>query len=189
MRAFKKVSMIALSLAILTGCSGGASNQEANADGFLVIADALKDKFGDDAYYTELTITHNNAIGNIISVTSTEDPGSLQMGQWTLSQDTWTQTSEISIEVPEGTQASEFMFQLGDPIDLKKLGELVEKSKEELEKDKDIQDPSLHMAIVKIPKDGVRANIEYLVMLQPTNGGTTFTYSYDLDGELISLDY
>ncbi|WP_268034841.1 hypothetical protein [Algoriphagus sp. PAP.12] len=178
-----------LLLAFLNACSGGANDQEANADGFLVIEEALKEQFGDNAYYTDLNISHNKSIGNIIAVTATSDPASLKMGQWTHANDTWTQTSDITLEVPVGMQASDFMFRLGDPIDLGKLGELVEKSKEKLESEKEIPNPSLQMAVVKIPKDGERSKIEYLVLLQPENGGTTFTYSYDLYGEFISMDY
>lgn len=184
-----KIPGLFLLLAFLHACGGGASNQEANADGFLVIEGALKDKFGEEAYYTDLTISHNKSIGNIISVTVTSDPSSLKMGQWTQSNDMWTQTSDITLEVPQGMNASDFMFQLGDPIDLAKLGDLVVKSKEKLEEEKEIPNPSLQMAIVKIPKDGERSSIQYLVLLQPENGGTTFTYSYDLNGDFISMNY
>ncbi|WP_186754072.1 hypothetical protein [Echinicola salinicaeni] len=188
MKSFN-IPCLFLLLTFLNACGSGASIQEANADGFLVIEEALKDQFGEDAYFTDLTISHRQSIGNIISVTVTSDPSSLKMGQWTQSNDSWTQTSDIRLEVPEGMNASDFMFQLGDPIDLGRLGDLVEKSKDKLEEEKEIQNPSLQMAIVKIPKDGVRSKIEYLILLQPENGGTTFTYSYDLNGNFISMDY
>lgn len=188
MNSLKNLCLFLL-LTFLYACGSGTSNQEANADGFLVIEENLKDQFGEDAYFTDLTITHNKSIGNILSVTVTSDPSSLKMGQWTQTNDSWTQTSDITLEVPEGMNASDFMFQLGNPIDLGKLGDLVEKSKEKLEVEKEIQNPSLHMAIVKIPKDGVRSKIEYQILLQPENGGTTFTYSYDLSGNFISIDY
>ena len=174
---------------LISACGGKLSDQEATEDGFLSIEESLKEKFGEKAYYTELTIIYNKSIGNIISVTATDDPASLKMGQWSFSQNTWTQTSEISLEVPEGMQASDFMFKLGDPINLGRLGELAEVSKRNLESEKGIQNPAFHMAAVKIPMDGDPSKIEYLIQLKPENGGTTFTYSYSLNGDMIDLSY
>ncbi|MEB2782829.1 hypothetical protein U3A58_20780 [Algoriphagus sp. C2-6-M1] len=184
------IVLFALVLIVLvSGCGGNPSDQEATEEGFLKIQDALKEKFGNKAFYTELNISYYEAIGMVIGVTVTNEPESLEMGQWSLSQNSWTQTSEISLEVPEGMQASDYMFQLGDPIDLGLLGRLIEESKDNLESEKDIPKPAFQLAWVKIPKDGVRSKIEYLVKLQPENGGTTFTYNYNLNGELIDLFY
>ncbi|WP_147296621.1 hypothetical protein [Flagellimonas nanhaiensis] len=185
-----KATLITLIMAAtLVSCGGGASKQKANAKGFGAIEIILKDKFGNDAHYTDLTITYNESIGNIVGVTVTEAPESLKMGQWNLSQDNWTQTSEITLEVPAGTKAADFMFQLDETINLGKLGGLVEISKEKLTAKKQIENPLLHMAFVKMPKNGERTKTEYVVMLKPPNGGTTFTLNYGLNGELINIDY
>lgn len=189
MKELKIKLIYIMSAVLLMACGGGASKQEANADGFEAIEEILKSKFGDDAHYTDLTITYNKAIGNIIGLTVTKAPESLQMDQWSLSQDNWTQTSEITLEVPQGTQAADFMFQLNKDINLGKLGKLVEKSKERLTAEKEIENPSLHMALINMPKNGDRENTQYVVMLKPENGGTTFTFNYDLDGALIQMDY
>ncbi|MBR9853923.1 MAG: hypothetical protein GYB37_05005 [Algicola sp.] len=184
-----KASIVSFAVVLLISCGGGVSKQEANSEGFEAIEDVLKSKFGDEAHYTDLTITYNETIGNIVGITVTEAPESLKMGEWTLSQDNWTQTSEIALEIPQGTKAADFMFQLGSKINLGQLGRFVEKSKEQLSTEKEIENPSLHMAFIKMPKNGNRAKIEYVVMLKPEKGGTTFTFSYDLNGALLNVDY
>jgi len=182
-----KNSLICFTVVLLVAC-GGTNKQEANAQGFGAIENILKSRFGDGANYTDLTITYNETIGNIVGVTVTDAPESLKMGQWTYSLGNWNQTSEITLEIPEGTKAADFMFQLGDMVNLGQLGELVEKSKEQLTTEKGIENPSLHMAFIKMPKNGNREKMEYVVMLKPENGGTTFTFSYGLNGVLTHLN-
>lgn len=178
-----------LPILILTSCREGSAKQEATAKGFSVIENQIKEQFGKDAYFTDLSITYYESIGNIVGVTVTENPESLKMGQWNNTQDNWKQNSDITIEVPEGTKAIDFMFQLNETINLKKLGELVEKSKVQLTKEKYLENPILHMASIQFPDNGDVSKAEYLVMLQPENGGTTFSFSYTLLGELIKTDY
>uniref|UniRef100_UPI00404BA063 hypothetical protein n=1 Tax=Gelidibacter sp. TaxID=2018083 RepID=UPI00404BA063 len=182
-------ALLLFSMIILTSCGGNSSNQEATAEGFSEIENQIKDKFGSDAYFTDLTITYNKSIGNIIGVIVTENPESLRMAQWNNTQDTWNQTSDVSIEIPNGTNAADFMFQLNAAINLKKLGELVEKSKAQLTKEKNLENPKLHIASIQFPDNGDVSKAEYMVMLQPENGGTTFSFSYTLAGELIKMDY
>lgn len=188
----KKICVIALlllSTLILTSCGGGSAKQEATAKGFSEIENQIKDEFGNDAYYTDLSITYNESIGNIVSITVTKNPESLQMEQWNQTQDNWNQTSDVTIEIPEGTKAADFMFQLNDAVNLKRLGELVEKSKIQLTKEKNIENPKLHIASIKFPDNGDVSKAEYVVMLQPENGGTTFSFYYSLAGELNDIKY
>ncbi|MEZ4875742.1 MAG: hypothetical protein R2793_09915 [Flavobacteriaceae bacterium] len=187
----KKIQLVAITLLITTliACGGGTGNQPANAKGFSEIEKELKSKFGDNAYFTDLTIMYDKSIGNMISTTVTDAPESLAMGQWTMSQGMWNQTSDITLEIPDGTKAADFMFQLDDNINLSTLGELVEKSKKQLTAEKNIENPSLTMADIYFPKNGDVSKAEYYVKLEPENGGTTFTFSYTLDGELIKMKY
>lgn len=178
-----------MGLVTLISCGGSAANQPPTADGFATIEEELNNEFGDNAYFTELTITHNKSIGSIITTMVTDAPESLKMGQWTYSQGVWKQTSEVSLEIPENTKAEDFMFQLNDKINLETLGGLVEKSMTHLTEEKELENPSLQMAFVKFPKNGDLAQTEYNVFLQPEHGGTTFSYRYDLKGALIEMDY
>jgi len=173
----------------LMSCGGSISKQPANSEGFGAIEKEIKSKFGEDAYFTGLTILYIEGIGNTVNTTVTDDPESLKMGQWSLSQGTWTEQSEITLEVPEGTKATDFMFQLNESINLSKLGGLVEKSMEELTAKKNIENPILSVAFVKFPKNGDVSKTEYTVRLEPENGGTSFTFIYKLNGELIEMDY
>lgn len=187
----KNIKFIAITiiLATLISCRGSSSKQTADKKGFSAIEKDIKSKFGDNAYYTNVTIIYNKSIGNSIVVTATEDPASLKMGEWTHSQGNWQQTSEVTIEIPDGTKASDFMFQLGNKISLAKLGELIETSVKKLKAEKDIPNPTLSMAFVKFPKNGDVSKTEYYVKLEPENGGTSFNFFYNLDGDLLKMDY
>ncbi|MBG6130353.1 hypothetical protein IWQ47_001564 [Aquimarina sp. EL_43] len=184
-----KFTVIVTVLIMLISCSGGTSKKPANAEGFEAIEKEIKSKFGENAYFTNLNIIYNESLGNSIGVTVTEAPESLQMGEWLLSQDSWRQTSEITLEVPDGSKAANFMFQLNEKINLSKLGELVEKSSVQLKTEKNIKNSVLHIAFIKFPENGDITKTEYIVMLKPENGGTTFTFNYKLDGSLIEMDY
>ncbi len=81
------------------------------------------------------------------------------------------------------------MFQLGEKINLSKLGELVQTSIKTLKDEKNIENPILQMAAINFPENGDIVKTEYLVMLQPENGGTTFTFQYRLNGNLIEMNY
>ena len=45
------------------------------------------------------------------------------------------------------------------------------------------------MAFIKFPKNGDISKTEYTVRLEPKNGGTSFTFRYDLQGNFIEMDY
>lgn len=189
MKLLKHITLIAIAIVTLMACGGGTSSQDANAQGFSAIENDIKSKFGDNAYYTDLNISYDTRIGNMISLTVTDAPESLKMGQWVQSQNTWKQTSEVTLEVPEGTKAEDFMFQLDDNINLNRLGELVEKSCAQLTTEKDIENPKLEMAFVKFPKNGDISKAQYSISLKPEQGGTTFSFYYKLNGELIEMNY
>ncbi|MEZ4796078.1 MAG: hypothetical protein R2785_02805 [Flavobacteriaceae bacterium] len=187
----KNVNLLTLliAFAIFISCEKGINKQSATANGFSIIEKELKSKFGENAYYTDLLVIYNASIGNIISVTVSEVPESLKMEQWNASQGAWKQNQDISIEVPLGSKASDFMFQLNDTINLTKLGALVERSNSELITQKNIENPKLYIASIKFPKNGDVSKTEYIVVLKPEMGRTSFTFSYNIDEELIKIDY
>ncbi|UNY99845.1 hypothetical protein MQE36_05730 [Zhouia spongiae] len=188
MKTFKFIVSIIV-VVMLISCGGSRGKESPNQEGFTDIEKELKSKFGENAFFTDLTITHDEATGNIISVTVTKNPESLKMGEWNSIQGNWVQESEITLEVPKGSKAADFMFQLNNTVSLSKLGELVEKSSKQLTAEKAINDPALSMAFIKFPENGDINKAEYVVMLNPPNGGTTFTFNYKLNGDFIKMDY
>lgn len=121
-----------IAVATCFSCASGINKQSATSKGFAEIEKEIKSKFGEHAFYTDLSISYNKSIGNIISVTVSEVPESLKMEQWNSTLGTRIQSQDISIEVPYGSKASYFIFQLNDLINLSKLGRLVETSCAEL---------------------------------------------------------
>lgn len=188
MKTINLTLIIALSL-FFYSCGGSISKSSPDSQGFESIEKEMKSKFGENAYYTDLHISYDKSIGNIISTTVTDNPESLKMEQWDFSMGNWNQTSEITLEISEGSKAADFMFQLNDKINLKTLGELTEKSIEQLKSEKDIENPTLSMAFIKFPKNGDISKAEYSVQLRPKNGGTSFSFYYKLNGEFIEMDY
>ncbi|WP_299099933.1 hypothetical protein [uncultured Winogradskyella sp.] len=78
----KKVTykmVLVIGFSSLIACGGGSEKQPAIADGFSDIENDIKNEFGSDAYYTDLTITYKKSIGNIIGVTVTEDLSTLKI--------------------------------------------------------------------------------------------------------------
>lgn len=185
----KCLTLLLVLLLHVVSCSNAIQNQPATAEGFQNIENALKDQFGKDAYYTDLTVSYNKSIGNIVGVTVTENPESLKMGQWNLTQDTWQQNSDITIEVPAGTKASDYMFQLDETISLSKLGRLVEQCVQKLKEENNLENPTLSIAGLNFPDNGDISKAQYVINLQPENGGITFSFYYTLSGDLIKSDY
>jgi hypothetical protein len=188
MKRFKHTIILVIATITLICCGGNSSTQPATVEGFSNIEKEIKSEFGSDAYYTDLTITYNESIGNIIGVTVTKDPSSLKMGQWNQSQGVWSQNQEISLEVPQGTKAKDYMFQLDEKINLPKLGELAEKASGQLKTEKNIENPTLYMAFIKFPKNGDVSKTEFTVMLKPEDGGTTYTFRQGVNDSSIKLD-
>jgi hypothetical protein len=148
----------------------------------------LKSKFGNDAFYTKLSIMYAEQVGTIISTTVTKDPSSLKMGDWSYSNNSWSQTADITLEL-SGGKAEDFMFNLNKEVNLSKLGELVENSIKKLKDEKDIDAAVLSIASISVPDDGNKSKMNYFIQLKPKNGGTTFSFTYSLDGKLERFDY
>ncbi|MDR2498787.1 MAG: hypothetical protein LBD28_05040 [Tannerellaceae bacterium] len=182
---FTRLATIAVALTVLTSC---ATNFSQDAAGFEQIQKTLKSKFGDKAYYTDLSVIFNKATGAIINVTQTSKPESLKLEEWTCMKGAWSQRADVTLEISDGVP-TDFMYQLSGKFELKNLGAMVEKSIKKLQEDKKIKNPQLEIAQMRTPDRGSVEDMRIIIILKPENGGTSFTYSYNLDGELLSEDY
>ncbi|WP_160112062.1 hypothetical protein [Aquimarina sp. AU58] len=181
----KKLLLVVLITIFISSCN---SKLSFDAKGFEGVEENLKGKFGDDAFYTELSITYVKQVGTIITTTVTKDPSSLKMESWNFSNSSWSQTADVTLEL-SGGKAQDFMFNLNEEVDLSKLGELVESSIKKLKEEKDIDAAVLNIASIMAPNDGDKLKMNYFIQLKPENGGTDFTFVYNLDGTLEKFDY
>lgn len=148
----------------------------------------LQSKFGKEAYYTQISVT-NSKTGSVVVVSQTSDPASLKMSDWTKLQGFWKETAEIALEVSEGVNPADFMFKLGEKVDLDLVGKLVDQSKEKVISEKKIKDVFVKHININAPNDGDFSRMFYYISIEPKGGGTTFTFYYDLQGNLTRFDY
>lgn len=192
-REFICLTSIIVSLFFIVSCES-KSKYTQDAAGFESIQNDLKKKFGEDAYYTDISIT--NSIGEGagaglgLHLTVTKEPQSLKMQEWIYNSYTnWNNTADVTLEIPEGDNAKDFMYQLGGKFDLKKIGELVESSVKKAADEKNIENLVLDMVLLKTPDNTDASETTVFIRMKPKDGGTAFNFRYDLDGKLLSFDY
>jgi len=154
----------------------------------------LISKFGADAYYDLIYIGNslpaNRPGGGIwIQVNVTQKPESLKMEEWAYnSHSGWTQTSDITVEIPDDTDMKEFLFQLKGKFDLKKVGEMVESSSKKLADEKNLKNSVMNSAVLNTLRSPI-SETRVFIDMTPENGGTKFGFRYDLDGNLEDFSY
>jgi hypothetical protein len=191
---FTYVLWLCLSLFLVTSCGGNSSKYSTDAEGFGKIQKDLISKFGENAYYDQIFIGNNlpaNRPGGGIwmQVNVTKDPESLKMEEWAYTSATgWKQTSDITVEIPEGADMKDFLFQLGDKFDLKKVGEMVTSSAKKLADEKNLKNAVMESATFNTMRSPV-SETKIFIYMKPENGGTTFDFRYDLDGNLEDFSY
>ena len=184
---------LCLSLLFVTSCGSNLSKVSRDAEGFEKIQQALISKFGADAYYDKMYIGDDGQGKLTISFNVTNNPEVLKLEGWNYNQyNGWQQTSEITIEMENGADLKEFLFQLkdGGKFDLKKVGELVTASAKKLADEKNLKNAVMKSAwIHTFDKPVSDEDTQIWVYMQPENGGTEFTFRYDLAGNLVDFSY
>lgn len=157
-------------------------------DNLLEFEKDLKSKFGNNAFYTNISIGNDKAVGSIVNVTATNDPSSLKMTEWKQMCGTWEETADVTMEIEDGS-ADEFMFSLGKEVSMAKANELLLLSKKKLADEKQINTTFVTLLMINTPSRGTKAESTYMISLEPENGGTAFNFIYDLSGKLISFTF
>ncbi len=182
----KKIIYIPILLLVLS-CNNKSKSYEDKAS-LTELKKELISKFGENAYYTKLTIS-NADYGSIIGVSQTGNPSSLKMTEWNFVNGSWNQISDVTLELSSGAKAEDFMFQLNKIIDFDIMAEIVEQSKKKIIEEKGITDIRVENINIKAPNNGDFNNMKYFITISPRNGGTDFNFWYKMDGTLDKFDY
>lgn len=181
--------IFALIALTFVGCGNKKKTFAENASSIADVKEALIDKFGKDAYFTNIFVSDAES-GSLLTATTTSDPSSLKMESWSCFQGNWKQDSEITLELSgDDVKAEDFMFQLdNDVVDFALLGKLVEQSKEKLTKEKNIETVTRKI-FINAPDDGDFEDMTYYIINEPKSGGTSFSFHYKMDGTLEDFSY
>ncbi|MEN7551296.1 hypothetical protein AAG747_25485 [Rapidithrix thailandica] len=180
--------LFAFMVSIFSSCTqlGLVKEDFTTKEGLKEFEEELISKFGKDAYFTDFGISHSQH-GSVANVTVTSDPSSLKMGSWIYHKGLWEQTSDITLEIPDGAKAEDFMYTHKE-LDFDQINELVEKSKTKVKEEKDM-DVVVYTIYLSAPDDADFSRMRYSLDLRPENGGTSFSFYYNMDGSLHSFDY
>ena len=187
------------SLLFVTSCGSGnnLSKVSTDATGFEKIQQELIAKFGENAYYDNIYIGNNLPVnrpggGIWVKVNVTTNPELLKMDEWIYnSASGWMNTSEITVEMGEGANLKDYLFQLDDnKFNLKKVGELITASSKKLADEKSLSKTVMESAFINTFNRPVSdTDTKFFIDMKPENGGTTFHFIYGLSGELLDFNY
>ncbi len=180
----KKTVIAILGIVIISSCGGKISD---NLSGFQELEREITDKFGEEAFYTDISVSYDKPTGLSFSVTATRDSSSYELEEWNWVTGTWTQTSEVALEITGG-KPQDFMFNLVNDVSITKMAELVALSKKKVKDKKNIE-TVLNLISVSSSMDGDKSKMQYFLQLKPVTGGTSFNFYYDLKGTLKKFDY
>lgn len=181
MKRLLLIILFIFSVTNVTSCKKGIHKQPTNSKGFEEIEKEIKEKFGNNPYFTELSISYSKKTGNRINLTVTKNPQLSKIEEWNNIKGNWNQYSEISFETPKGMKASDFMFQLDKNINLKRIGQLIELSKKSLKEEQHIKNSFLDLTFIKFPKNGDLSKTEFIVQLKQENNNTIFSFNYPVN--------
>lgn len=177
--------ILVIGVLLFTSCTKKFSQ---DANGYVEIQKEIMAKFGNDAYFTNISVTYDKNVGDVIFVTVTDDPESMKMESWNYMKRKWEKVSDIVLELEEGN-IRDFMYQLKDEYDLVRVGELVELSLLKIQEEEQIKDAVAKTVTLNAPDDTTSDETQIFIDIEPRSGGTSFTFFYDLDGALIAFDY
>jgi len=170
---------------LLFSCKSGF---ERNKTGMEKLSQELKEEFGPDAWYTSIEIAGNGS-DDVVTVDETKDPNSLKQEQWSQYQGFWDKKSDITLSI-EGARPESFMFQLDKEVSLGLLGELMEKSVQQLKTEKQVDDGVVTLAQVRASKQmNTKAEgIYYSISVESKKARKSYNFVYRLDGSLKQLN-
>jgi hypothetical protein len=176
-------------LAIMSCSSIGSSPVFESKDAIAKLIKELKGQYGENLAIHSLTLAFQPQIGNFVLVEGNNDINSEKLMQKKLMNGVWENESEITMEISDG-KPSDFLFTLKD-IDLSKLPEIVADAKTKVSTEKKMDKVKATTVIVGLSNNvqDKLTDLKYTIMIEPENGGTTFTLSYDATGKYRDMVY
>jgi hypothetical protein len=192
LKIMKRIIHFSVFIAILAiiSCSYiGSSPVFESKDAIAKLIKELKGQYGENLAIHSLTLAFQPQIGNFVLVEGNNDINSEKLMQKKLMKGVWENESEITMEISDG-KPSDFLFTLKD-IDLSKLPEIVADAKNRVSTGKKIDKvkaTTIILGLLNKVQDKT-ADLDYTIMVEPENGGTTFTLSYDATGKYLDMVY
>lgn len=189
----KKLCVAAFAALLLASCQyfGGGGRAFDNADDLASLVGELKDKFGENAGYTSINMSYHDGIGTSTVATGTGDINSNKLMERMKQKGIWQDKAEVTLEIDGDAKPKDFMFTLAQVQDLKKIPDLVKASIEKVEKEKKMTDLVANTVSISMPSriNDPEDGLKITVYVEPKNGGTDFTLTYNQKGELLSMLY
>lgn len=189
----KKLIFIAFMAVTLASCEyfGAGGRDFETAGGISDIAGELKDKFGENAGFTSISMSYHDGLGTSTIATGTSDVNSNKLMERMKQKGIWQDKAEITLEIEGEAKPKDFMFTLKQVQDLQKIPELVKASIEKVEKEKQMKELVATSVMIAMPS---RINspddvLRITVSVEPKNGGTDFQVIYNEKGEFQTMVY
>ena len=179
-------SLLSLLCITIFSCKSGF---EPTKPGFEKISAELISKFDADAYYTDIELVNDKTSDESILVTETKYPATMKQEQWLrYSGGEWEKQADVSFTA-DGADPKSFMFQLNKEVSLSKFSDLIDASKAQLAKEKNVKNAVLTGASVKSNNkmNSKETGIFYYVTLRDANSKKDYRFVYDLNGALRSM--
>jgi hypothetical protein len=143
----------------------------------------LEDKFGAEAWYSSITLVHDGAGDDVVTVERALDPDKAQQEQWTWFHGFWEKKADINLQF-SGILPRDLLFQLQTGASLLQLGKLIENALKELAADPANGHGKLVLAEIKMndPSPARPHNLSYMIQLK-TGKGMSYNYTYDDKGQ------
>lgn len=189
----KKISCFILLAVILSACEyfGAGGRDFETSKGIASIVSELKDKFGENAGYTRISMSYHDGVGTSTIATGTADVNSNKLIEKMKQKGIWQDKSEITLEIEGEAKPKDFMFTLQQVQDLQKIPELVKASVEKVEKEKNMKDMVPTIVSISMPSriNSPDDGLSIIIYVEPKNGGTDFQLSYNAKGEFLKMMY
>lgn len=194
----KNLALLILSLSLfIVSCKNKQPEEEQSSnaayesnDKFMGLVKTLNEKFTENAGYLSIMFTYDEVIGNTIMVKVSTDMTNDTIEEWYYMGEKWEKEKEIKLDT-DSTKATEQLFSLTKDYDIKKLVNLVDKAKEKVKEEKQLEKvvcKSINL-LMKSNNDSTDKmdNLVTQISIGTEDNGKNFSVNYDASGNFENL--